>query len=914
MKTVREGSQVRFLCLVTGDPQPSVRWTHEERDPKDATITILQDSLCCLEIDSAKPEHAGLYRLELSNPSGSVSAETHLQVTGEETRDITMAPKVLEPLRDVTVQDGQPFSLACEVLAHPPPSVVWTRDGRPLPPSSDDFQVVLDGTGTVVLLVREAFPEDNACFACRVRNSSGEVVTSCMVTVQGSSPSAGTPQMLIDDLSGNKEEELDSSHLLPAPVDSDIPVTHENSSSAAMDDQSGIHLPIPASETAGVAASSQNAQIVSPLSSVPVETSTGVCHQSEDSSPHHRRRNTDGAPLPGRHLPRLNLEVNSRKRPPVDLLPPEKYEVQSPSPSSDCELIPAQILTGPKSVVTQVGADVRLSITYAGQPVPKVTWIKAGKLLLEGNSVAVFCDNGYSELCIRNASCDDSGKYLVVVENRAGCDCDFASLKVEGPPDPPVMEPRAVLKSPTSVEVSWSGSPFDGGCQIQRYLVDMSEASSEDRNWTRVSTELSTSCVVSGLTPGVSYVFVVRAENVRGIGEPCAESTVVTLPALSCGDGDTEESDPDEPVVPAAGPVVVQQGARFQDFYELHEEVGKGRFGVVYRCTRKTDGTPAAAKVVPCIRIVHRDKVLEEIAIMNLLRGHPKLLNLEAAFEKPREKPREMILVTEFISGGELFERVIADDFVLTERDCVLFMRQICSGVAYMHEKRVVHLDLKPENILCQSKMNHKIKLIDFGLAQRYDPDGDLKVLFGTPEFIAPEVVNYECISFATDMWSVGVICYVLLSGLSPFMGDTDSETYSNIIRVDYDFEDEVFERISDTAKDFIRQLLIKNPTNRPSAQQCLEHEWLKKVPRRSTRPVALPTEKLKKFVIRRKWLKTGNAILALSRMVNLTGISPALTKQGGPQPLNQAGPNGTLNCQQKPLRDPADSSEAPEP
>ena len=114
------------------------------------------------------------------------------------------------------------------------------------------------------------------------------------------------------------------------------------------------------------------------------------------------------------------------------------------------------------------------------------------------------------------------------------------------------------------------------------------------------------------------------------------------------------------------------------------------------------------------------------------------------------------------VSGGELFERVVADDFTLTERDCILFMRQICDGVGYMHSQNIVHLDLKPENILCQSQSSHNIKLIDFGLARQLNPDTPVRVLFGTPEFIAPEIVSYEPIGCASDMWSLGVVCYVL--------------------------------------------------------------------------------------------------------------------------------------------------------
>lgn len=114
------------------------------------------------------------------------------------------------------------------------------------------------------------------------------------------------------------------------------------------------------------------------------------------------------------------------------------------------------------------------------------------------------------------------------------------------------------------------------------------------------------------------------------------------------------------------------------------------------------------------------------------------------------------------IEGGELFERVIDDDFILTEKIVTVYMRQICEGVEYMHSQNILHLDMKPENILCVTKTGNQIKLIDFGLARRYNPKEKLQILFGTPEFVAPEVVNFEKVTYKTDMWSVGVICYVL--------------------------------------------------------------------------------------------------------------------------------------------------------
>lgn len=200
-------------------------------------------------------------------------------------------------------------------------------------------------------------------------------------------------------------------------------------------------------------------------------------------------------------------------------------------------------------------------------------------------------------------------------------------------------------------------------------------------------------------------------------------------------------------------------------------------------------------------------------------------------------------------------------------------MRQICEGVEYMHQNNVVHLDLKPENIMCRTRTSHQIKLIDFGLAQTLKPDTPIRVLFGTPEFIPPEIISYEPIGTESDMWSVGVICYVLLTGLSPFMGDNDAETFANITRADYDLDDEAFDAISNNAKDFISGLLVKRKESRMSARQCLEHPWMAQHAETMSR-IALPTDKLKKFIVRRKWQKTGNAIRALGRMAILSANS----------------------------------------
>lgn len=129
-----------------------------------------------------------------------------------------------------------------------------------------------------------------------------------------------------------------------------------------------------------------------------------------------------------------------------------------------------------------------------------------------------------------------------------------------------------------------------------------------------------------------------------------------------------------------------------------------------------------------------------------------------------------------------------------------------------MHKKQVVHLDLKPENILLE-RGSECIKIIDFGLARRLIRGQVIKSMAGTPEFVSPEVINFEPITLNVDLWSVGVLTYVLVSGLSPFLGDDDNETLANVTLGQFHYDDEIFEELSGEVKDFIDRLLVKRPS-----------------------------------------------------------------------------------------------------
>ncbi|KAM4817640.1 myosin light chain kinase family member 4 isoform X3 [Urocitellus parryii] len=278
------------------------------------------------------------------------------------------------------------------------------------------------------------------------------------------------------------------------------------------------------------------------------------------------------------------------------------------------------------------------------------------------------------------------------------------------------------------------------------------------------------------------------------------------------------------PAAPFDHRIVTAKQAAVNSLYTVSktEILGGGRFGQVHKCEEKATGLKLAAKIIKTRGPKDKEEVKNEISVMNQL-DHVNLIQLYDAFESKND----IVLVMEYVEGGELFDRIIDENYNLTEYDTILFIRQICEGIRHMHQMYILHLDLKPENILCVNRDAKQIKIIDFGLARRYKPREKLKVNFGTPEFLAPEVVNYDFVSFPTDMWSVGVIAYMLLSGLSPFLGDNDAETLNNILACRWDLEDEEFQDISEEAREFISKLLIKEKSWRISASEALKHPWL---------------------------------------------------------------------------------------
>lgn len=259
--------------------------------------------------------------------------------------------------------------------------------------------------------------------------------------------------------------------------------------------------------------------------------------------------------------------------------------------------------------------------------------------------------------------------------------------------------------------------------------------------------------------------------------------------------------------------------------------LGSGISGIVRLVTHNATGLQYAVKCLELQLIETEDdlqQLYEEIYIMCQL-DHPNIVRLEEVYESKSE----IYLVQEYCTGGELFDRLDEQpDYHFTEPECVRLVKQILSALQYIHSKGIVHRDLKLENFLFSGRgADSELKMIDFGLSKHFNFGEVQHEAVGTPYTVAPEVIlgSYD---ERCDIWAVGVITYLLLSGESPFGGCGGSEPLSevrdNILSCDFPYEPEdIWDEVSAGAKKFIERLLMTDPQFRPTARQTQTDPWI---------------------------------------------------------------------------------------
>lgn len=315
------------------------------------------------------------------------------------------------------------------------------------------------------------------------------------------------------------------------------------------------------------------------------------------------------------------------------------------------------------------------------------------------------------------------------------------------------------------------------------------------------------------------------------------------------------------------------------DSYNMGKELGQGAYSVVFESIHKATNKKVAIKKIEKKRLQpHDHKALEsEVAILQKCKGQAHILDFMDFYDEDRY----YYLVTEEIKGGELFDR-ICDKVVYTEAEARDLIKILLNTLAFLHNKSIAHRDLKPENLLLKSKEDDSdVVLADFGFAT-YCDGKSLNQVCGTPDYVAPEIISNQLYDFSCDIWSAGVIAYILLGGYPPFQARDDNrdELFRVIKRGKFKFHDEYWGEISDDAKDLIRSMLTVNPTERPSAQKLLRHKWMSAEARVLNQHDLQPSQvRLREFNAKRKFKGAANAVRATNRLTKSISAFAAVAK-----------------------------------
>ncbi|CAG9322692.1 unnamed protein product [Blepharisma stoltei] len=263
------------------------------------------------------------------------------------------------------------------------------------------------------------------------------------------------------------------------------------------------------------------------------------------------------------------------------------------------------------------------------------------------------------------------------------------------------------------------------------------------------------------------------------------------------------------------------------DVYNIKKVIGQGSFGFVRKGQHKNH-----PDLIVAIKSIDKSKIKNELRLLKrevtILQSidHPNIIKLYETFDDAKY----FHIVMEFCSGGELFEKIIELGGKINEKKTAVYMKKILRAVNHLHEVGVCHRDLKPENFVFENDSpDAELKIIDFGLSNKFGSKFKhivkMESFVGTPYYIAPEVIKGDY-GPKCDIWSVGVIMYVMLTGHVPFPGDTQVKIFKNIMKAKLKLENPIWDTISDAAKDLLKRLLVANPHQRLSAAEALNHHW----------------------------------------------------------------------------------------
>ncbi|XP_050073153.1 obscurin isoform X1 [Anopheles maculipalpis] len=880
------GLEAKFPAKLVGVPRPEVQWYKNESPihAGDRYKMKYEGDCCCLYIKECEPEDTGLYSCTATNREGSSTIEAKLDVvTRIEKRDEPTPPSFMKKLNDMTLLDGMKAKLTVCVDGFPMPTVEWIRDGRRLVPS-EKYRIEAEKNGLARLIVDDVQEEDLGRYSCKAVNNLGEAICHANLKFEPSDyrprrryvkgkgkdllhtpPYPLTEKPIISKLSDRRLTLSWRPSMTTVPR---YPVTYQLEM---------IELPDGEWHTtrSGIRGCSCEVRNLEPFREYKFRIRVENLYGVSDPSPYVQTYRQKLEPEPPVFYPYLGPGRDFR--PDTSSFYPRDFDVERPGHRHQAQA--PEFLRQERPV--QYGTknhNVSLFWFVYGYPKPTMTYYFNDQIIEAGGRYSFsYTRNGQATLFINRMTDRDVGVYEAVATNEHGTVRQRVCLELGEYPRF-LQRPEEVFimgRRSGRVEAKITGVPFPD----IKWYKDW-QPIHESSRIKMIFYEPDT-CVLL-LTDAIKKdegLYSISARNAIG-----SISSSVTV----------HVEDNEEDYVYNAHhrtPYVRARNKVYQDFYDLGDEIGRGTQGITYHATDRSNGRNFAAKIMygsPDLRPF----MFNEVDIMNIL-NHRKLIRLHDAYDINRS----ITLILELASGGELVRDNLLKYDYYTERQIAIYMYQVLLGLEHMHTRGIAHMGLTIKDLLIAHPGSDNLKICDFGLARRIEDDKLYTLDYGMPEFIAPEVINRCGVGLGQDMWCVGIITYILLGGVSPFLGRNDRETLTRIKDGKWTFVGSVWENISAEARDFITRLLVYEEKHRMTIRDALNHSWFDVIYRRTFEEYQIGTDRLRSYYYHyrdwytnascRTWYRRRPLMSCFdhpSRMVYPPGI--IFTPEGTPPPM----------------------------
>ncbi|XP_065051708.1 myosin light chain kinase, smooth muscle-like isoform X2 [Rhopilema esculentum] len=488
-----------------------------------------------------------------------------------------------------------------------------------------------------------------------------------------------------------------------------------------------------------------------------------------------------------------------------------------------------------KDVEVSEGKAARIECVVSGEPEPDIDWTFEGQPIKEGGRFKFYFEkDDVVGVEVKNVSVDDEGFYECIATNKSGKATSKCELLVNAP--------GKIVNAPESADVKpggtatfkckYDGNPrpdvkwFKGSKQIKDadhyILTNKSQVATLEIDGVKDDDYGDYKVVVSNEYGDTEHAFSLKGGKKDDANGPSTSAKT----AFQERNADRVYKPPVRKTKKKKFPIerdgILNENP--EKYYDFGEEIGRGKFSVVKHCVHKKTGEEFAAKIIKFDDETVKFAVREYDLMASGKMDHRGLVQLHEAYLVRKY----LILILELAAGQTLLT-YMSKRHSLTEDDVAHIIRQMCEILADMHKNNLIHLDIRPTNIRMASIGSKEIKLVDFNSARMIANKfaGEVVDVIGDTEFCAPELLNFDPVLPGSDMWSVAVITYILLSGISPFYDEDEDKVVSAVQKVQWSFDEMSFERVTTEAKDFIKKCLLRVPEMRMTAAEALKHPWL---------------------------------------------------------------------------------------